>query len=168
MPSMVRMERILLARIAEKAMAIAWTSPDRKALMRYDSGTAASQLGITDQIGTTVIGSVFRTPMQVEKLTWQTTAEGGPHTLVNIYVYGLDSEGNPTGNILYSMRNVPNTDGEWSEHIPAQPVQAPNGCFVALNYPGFLGIAIDDNSKEWPMREHTYAFSTDYNSGEFM
>lgn len=109
---------------AEKAMAIAWTSPDRKALMRYDSGTAASQLGITDQIGTTVIGSVFRTPMQVEKLTWQTTAEGGPHTLVNIYVYGLDSEGNPTGNILYSMRNVPNTDGEWSEHIPAQPVQA--------------------------------------------
>lgn len=153
---------------AEKAMAIAWTSPDRKALMRYDSGTAASQLGITDQIGTTVIGSVFRTPMQVEKLTWQTTAEGGPHTLVNIYVYGLDSEGNPTGNILYSMRNVPNTDGEWSEHIPAQPVQAPNGCFVALNYPGFLGIAIDDNSKEWPMREHTYAFSTDYNSGEFM
>ena len=66
------------------------------------------------------------------------------------------------------MRNVPNTDGEWSEHIPAQPVQAPNGCFVALNYPGFLGIAIDDNSKEWPMREHTYAFSTDYNSGEFM
>ncbi len=149
-------------------MTVGWSAPDKKALLRYDSGNAASQLGLTNEIGTAVIGTVFRTPMQVEKLTWQTTVEGGPHNTVNVYVYDLDEEGNPTGNVLYSMRDVANADGEWTEHVPAEPVSAPHGCFVAINYPGFLGMAVDDNSKEWPFREHTYAFSTDFNSGEFM
>ena len=41
-----------------------------------------------------------------------------------MYAPDLDEEGNPTGNVLYSMRDVANADGEWTEHVPAEPVSA--------------------------------------------
>ena len=40
-------------------MTVGWSAPDKKALLRYDSGNAASQLGLTNEIGTAVIGYTY-------------------------------------------------------------------------------------------------------------
>lgn len=151
-----------------EAMKISWNSPAADAVLSYDSGVAASQVGFMESVGTIVIGSVFRTPMTLKGVRWFTTSEGGPHNEVHIYVYDLDADGNPCGDMLYSQRSVANTDGEWSSLTFAEAVEAPRGCFVSVNYPGFLGLGVDNAPKTHPQPAQTYAFSTDYNTGEFM
>lgn len=148
-------------------MMVSWTSPDLPAQIRYDSGEVASQFGITSEVGTSVMGTLFRTPMTVDTIRWQTTYEGGPHNTLNLYVYDLDENGKPTSKLLYSERSIWNVDGEWNVYALPEPIEAPNGCLVTLNYPGFLGIAIDEGGREYPFRKGTYWFSTDFNSGEF-
>ena len=150
------------------AVRIGWTAPDVRTLHRFDNGNVATQFGLSNQIGTAVMGTAFRTPMVVDTIRWQTTYEGGPHNIVNIYVYDLDEKGMPTGRLLFSERSVWNTDGEWSSFGPSEPIVAPNGCLVTINYPGFLALAIDDASRQYPYNRNTYYFSTDFNSGEFL
>jgi len=152
---------------ADGSATVEWTSPDVQGEVSYDSGVAASQIGLTDNLGTGVIGAAFRRPMLLENIRWQTTAEGGPHQRVNLYVYDLDADGNPTGTLLFSARDVENTDGEWSAYNLGEPVSAPNGCLVMLNYPGFLGLGMDMDSRANPYHENTYYYSVDYASGEF-
>lgn len=152
---------------ASDAATITWDTPAAATQFVYDSGTPSTQIGFSEEIGTIVIGSAFRTPMTLNKLSWYTTSEGGPHNTVNVYVYDLDSDGNPTGTLLYSQRSVRNADDTWTSLSLDNPVDAPHGCLIAINYPGFLGIGVDGDSKAFPLREHTYAYSTDYTSGEF-
>lgn len=152
---------------SDNAASLTWNSPSAETDFIYDSGKADTQIGFSESIGTIVIGTAFRTPMTLNRVSWFTTSEGGPHNSVNVYIYDLDDEGNPTGTMLYSERAVKNTDGQWTELTLENPVDAPRGCFVALNYPGFHGIGVDGDHKAFPFRENTYAFSTDYTSGDF-
>lgn len=152
---------------SDGAASLTWDSPSAETDFIYDSGKADTQIGFSESIGTIVIGTAFRTPMTLNSISWFTTSEGGPHNSVNVYIYDLDEEGNPTGTMLYSERAVRNTDGQWTELTLENPVDAPRGCFVALNYPGFHGIGVDGDHKAFPFRENTYAFSTDYSSGDF-
>lgn len=152
---------------SDGAASLTWDSPSAETDFIYDSGKADTQIGFSESIGTIVIGTAFRTPMTLNSISWFTTSEGGPHNSVNVYIYDLDEEGNPTGTMLYSERAVRNTDGQWTELTLENPVDAPRGCFVAMNYPGFHGIGVDGDHKAFPFRENTYAFSTDYSSGDF-
>lgn len=146
---------------------INWTAPDAPVTLKFDAGEPASQFGITDNIGTAVIGTAFRASGVYDKFSWLTTEEGGPHDKVNLYVYALDVEGLPTGNLLLSVRNVASVDGEWTEYVPEAPISAPYGCLVTLNYPGFLGLATDEAPREYPFETGRYYYSVDYSSGEF-
>ncbi|MBD5340627.1 MAG: T9SS type A sorting domain-containing protein [Bacteroides sp.] len=152
---------------ADNGMALKWNGPDKMTTLRYDSGEIYGQFGFEATIGTIVVGNVFRTPMELHNVSWMTTIAGGPHNTMNLYIYDLDEEGNPNGKILYSERAIANVDGEWLEHELTEAVSAPNGCLVALNYPGFHGIAIDNSSRSYPVVEKTVAYSVDYNNGEF-
>lgn len=152
---------------SDGAASLTWDSPSAETDFIYDSGKADTQIGFSESIGTIVIGTAFRTPMTLNSISWFTTSEGGPHNSVNVYIYDLDEEGNPTGTMLYSERAVRNTDGQWTELTLENPVDAPRGYFVAMNYPGFHGIGVDGDHKAFPFRENTYAFSTDYSSGDF-
>ena len=49
-------------------MKISWNSPAADAVLSYDSGVAASQVGFMESVGTIVIGSVFRSPMTLNSL----------------------------------------------------------------------------------------------------
>lgn len=156
------------AETTDDASRITWDGPSAMSDLRYDSGTAASQIGIQSPAGTVIIGTVFRTPMTLKGASWYTTSEGGPHNSVNIYIFDLDEEGNPNGTLLYSQRAVLNTDNQWNSIDIPDGVEAPRGCFVSVNYPGFHGIGIDNSPKTNPLKENVYAFSTDYNSGDYM
>lgn len=147
---------------------IAWEIPSAQSGLGYDSGNADTQVGIQSQAGTVIIGTVFRTPMTLKGASWYTTSEGGPHNSVNIYIFDLDEEGNPGGSLLYSQRAVRNDDNKWNSIEIPEGVEAPRGCFVSVNYPGFHGIGVDHSPKTHPFKENVYAFSTDYNSGDYM
>ncbi|MDE6417778.1 MAG: carboxypeptidase regulatory-like domain-containing protein, partial [Duncaniella sp.] len=154
----------------DEAVTLAWSNPATAAEFRYDSGILSTQIGFSNAIGTAVIGSVFRTPMTLREVSWYTTSEGGPHNTVHLYIYDLDEQGNPTGTLLYSERAIFNKDDQWTVYTLPAAVDAPRGCFVSLNYPGFHAIGLDDGATNpsYPVEGGRYAFSVDYNSGDFM
>lgn len=147
---------------------VSWAAPGTEATLRYDSGTAGSQIGFNDtESGAYAIGTAFRQPMLLEKVQWMTTLQGGPHNALHLYIYDLDENGEPTSTVLYSERSILNTDGELFTYTLPEPVEAPHGCLITLNYPGFLGLAIDNQSPAYPYLTGTYYFTSDYNSGNF-
>lgn len=152
----------------EETAEIVWDAPNAEMQLRKDNGVVDSQFGISnDEYGTSLLGTIFRTPMKLKKVQWQTTSEGGPHYIVNLYIYDLDEEGNVTDKLLYSERTVRNTDNTWMDYELPEAIDAPRGCCVALNYEGFLGIAIDDASVEYPFAANDYVFSSDFNYAMF-
>lgn len=154
--------------VADQQGTVTWNAPAEPVLLSYDSGTVGSQIGFNDtEQGTYAIGTAFRQPMLLEKVSWQTRPEGGPHNAVHLYIYDLDENGEPTSTLLYSERAIRNQDNVMNEYTLKEALNAPRGCLVTLNYPGFIALAIDDKSPAAPYKEGTYYFTSDYNAGVF-
>ncbi|MFQ9754691.1 MAG: T9SS type A sorting domain-containing protein [Barnesiella intestinihominis] len=101
-------------------------------------------------------------------MTWFTENYLTTHHTVNIFVFDLDTEGEPTSTILYSQTNVPNKDMEWSSFEFPEPINAPNGYMLALSYEGHVGLGLDTGEgPDYPFTEKTNCFSEDYTTGKF-
>ncbi len=129
---------------------LTWGTPGTGTLteFRYDDGTITGQLGYGSGGDDVRLGACHYHDARIEEVTWYLTGEGGPHTAVDIYIYGLDGTGMPdSGDELFSQTGVANTDLEWNLLELPSPVDAPNGFFIAVNYPaGFCGIGTDDGT----------------------
>ncbi|MCA1806476.1 MAG: choice-of-anchor J domain-containing protein, partial [Actinobacteria bacterium] len=136
---------------------------------RYDDGTATGQLGSGGGTLNTVLGSAHRNDAVLTEMSWYLTAEGGPHSTVTVWVFGLDENGQPNpGDVLYEMAGVPNTDEQWNTYEFTAPVEAPNGFLIGLSYAGFLAIGTDaGTSTEWPFMPNSNFFVGDYTADEF-
>lgn len=147
---------------------ITWQTADKKAELRKDDGKVAANIGIENAVDRTVIGTIYREPMQLTSVKWFLTAAGGPHYAVNVFVFDLDENGEPTNKILKSVDLTTTTDEQWSSCEFDEPVNAPRGCLVALGYYGYLGVGVDAGSDlSYPFAEHTHVFSGDYAGGDF-
>lgn len=148
---------------------VSWRTPGSAVTseFRYDSGVNDGQLGFSEGTATSVMGSTFARNAQVQEISWYTTAEGGPHTAVNVFVLALDAAGTPTSTVLYSAMNVPNTDLQWNTHVLSTPADAPNGFMLALSYVGFLGLGTDVPDATYPFMANTHFYAGDYTTGEF-
>lgn len=151
----------------EEGMEIRWNEAFNEAHLRKDSGKTNGQYGLSSDSGMGLIGTSFKTPLLLEEVSWYTTQEGGPHNTVNLYIFELDETGKPTDKLLYAKRSIINEDNQWMVHVLDTPIIAPHGCAVTLNYPGFLGIALDTVSYEFPFVEETFVYAKDYNKPEF-
>ncbi|PLX23661.1 MAG: hypothetical protein C0599_04045 [Salinivirgaceae bacterium] len=148
---------------------VTWLAPGSliPAEFRYDNGIQTGQLGSSSGTDNTVLGSVHRVNAQLMEVSWMTTAEGGPHATVNVFIFDLDENGAPTNNVLYSAMAVENTDMEWTVHTLPEPVDAPNGFMIAMSYAGFAGLGTTDPDEDYPYTDNTHYFSSDYTGGEF-
>lgn len=147
---------------------VSWQTADVKSELRKDDGKLSANLGINNAVQNTVIGTIYREPMQLTSVKWFLTSAGGPHYAVNVFVFDLDENGEPTNKLLKSVDLTTTTDEQWSSCTFDEPVNAPNGCLVALGYYGYLGIGLDSGSDlVYPFAEHTHVFSGDYTGGDF-
>lgn len=154
---------------SDKSLSISWETPDNAMLFRKDDGNVSGQFGVTTGAGRAVLGTVYHTPTTLTEVSWYTTSEGGPHYVVNLFIFDLDASGNPTNKILYSAKDLKNTDNQWNNYTLPEQVNAPNGFMVALNYSGFLGLGVDSGeSVEYPFENNTHACALDYTNGEFV
>lgn len=150
------------------SLQINWITAENKTEFRKDNGILASNLGIDNAIPKTVIGSIYREPLYISSVKWFLTPIGGPHYSVNILIFNLDENGEPTNEILLYKESVQNTDGQWMTYEFEEPVNAPDGCLIALSYYGYLGVGTDSGKDfAYPFSEHTYVFSGNYESGDF-
>lgn len=120
---------------------------------RYDSGEAADFIGWTHGNSMVIVGSAFYKKAKIKEISWYVTNRYGEHQNFNVFVFGLDEEGNPDPeNILYVARSVPYTDNAWSSHILNTPVEA-DGFMIAVSCDGFMGMGICQPTEEYPFEE---------------
>jgi hypothetical protein len=159
----------LTAEVVNDAAELSWTEPGTLVPVEflYDNGVQTGQLGSSTGTDNTVLGSVHRVNAQLQEVSWYTTAEGGPHSTVNVFIFDLDESGQPTSTVLYSAMAVENLDNEWNTLTLEEAIDAPNGFMVGVSYAGFLGIGTTTPDDDFPFIENTQYFSGDYTGGEF-
>ncbi len=159
---------LLKAELAGDDMRLDWKRPMDTRVFRHDNGVHGGRLGTAGSTAKSVYGSVFRTPAKLTGMTWFTENYLQSHPTVNIFVFDLDADGEPTSTVLYSEANVPNKDLEWITFEFPEPVSAPNGYMLALSYEGHVGLGLDNGEgPDYPFAEHTNCYAEDYTTGVF-
>lgn len=148
---------------------VSWDKTCTDIEFRYDDGECLSQLGFYEGTYKSIMGSVYRTPAVLSKMSWYQTSVGGPHSNVVVYVLDLDENGMPSSTVLYTKQNVPTADDAWSTHTFTVPVECPRGFMIAIGVSyGFMAIGTDSGvSDEYPFVENVSYYSGDYTTGIF-
>jgi hypothetical protein len=133
---------------------------------RYDDGVSTGQLGSSGGTLNTVLGAKHTSSAELTEMSWYTTAEGGPHTTIQIYVFGLTSAGLPDGNNVLYTASVTNTDATWNTHTFPTPITADGGFLIGIGYNGFAAIGTDDGvGAPYVFQNNTHYFVGDYTAG---
>lgn len=140
---------------------VEWEQPNFEC--RYDDGNIVDQIGYNNYGYRAIIGTVYRRAVKINKLQWYLTSESGPHPTVNLFVFTLDKNGEPTDTLLTSARDITNIDGKWNTFELPDPVTAPRGFYFAVSTSsGFTALAKTSVSENHPYLPHVYYASTDY------
>ena len=152
---------------SENGKKLQWDLTSSLKNFRRDDGSVNSQLNAGANNPYQIFGTLYKEYTILYNMSWQTTDNTCKHDKVNVFVFALNENGEPTTEILYSKENVPNTDWKWCTHTFETPVEAPNGFLVALTSDLPLDIAIDSgNDKEYPFIDNTN-YSGNYKMGIF-
>lgn len=159
----------LTAEVQDGQVKLEWKEPVDTRVFRHDNGIHGGRLGTTGSTAKSVYGSVFRTPAKLTGMTWFTENYLMTHPTVNVFVFDLNADGEPTSRLLYSKMNVPNKDLEWTSFDFPEPVNAPNGYMLALSYEGHVGLGLDTGEgAEYPFVGRTNCYAEDYTTGNFV
>lgn len=147
----------VVATIVDNAVELTWDGVEKVSTFRYDDGIVSGQIGSTAMNIYNIMGTAFRVPTIVNKVSWFLTSEGGPHEKVNIFIFELDEKGNPTNNLIKEVSDVQSSEDEWSSYTFDTPLNCTNGFLFALSYNGFLALGLDSGkSVEYPFIENTH------------
>ncbi|TVQ07231.1 MAG: T9SS C-terminal target domain-containing protein [Bacteroidetes bacterium] len=159
------------ATLVDDAAEVQWDAPIPGLFtgFRYDSGIVSGQLGFQNGTENSVMGAVHRRNAVIDEISWYLTGEGGPHNLVNIFVFGLDEEGMPDRNeLLYIAPNVNNTDDEWNTHVLPESLSVPNGFLIGVSTSGFLAMAHDTGAEPWEFQPNTQFATANFLQNDFL
>ncbi|MDR2907227.1 MAG: carboxypeptidase regulatory-like domain-containing protein, partial [Bacteroidales bacterium] len=147
-----------------------WKVPAMGTSFRYDADTFIGNNGLGSYYG--VMGMVQRVPAQLTSMSFyinefEQHAGLGPKE-VNVFVFDLNSNGLPTGKILFSQDDVPVTAVRaWTTFTFPEVVEAPNGFFVAISRTeGHMMLGQGPATAEWPEVSNTYYYG-DFNIEQF-
>ena len=156
------------ATLHDGQMSIAWEQPRDIRTYRHDNGVHGGRLGTPGSTARSVYGAVFRTPALLTGMSWLTESYLTTHPVVNVFVFDLDEEGEPTSHLLYSRQDAPNQDDEWTELAFPTPVDAPRGYMLAISCEGHVGLGLDTGEgPDHPFAEHVNCYAEDYTTGQF-
>lgn len=159
----IKLEGMLLRPTEVKAsnvdgcVKVEWTEPNGE--LRYDTGVYDNCIGFNNGYREMIVGTAYRCKATITEINWYVTDEDAEHSNFNVFVFGLDAEGNPDPkNILYTAANVDYTDNAWSVHRLSNPVEA-DGFMIAVSCTGFMGIGVTKPSDAYPFERgmHYYA-----------
>ncbi len=113
---------------------------------RYDDGNITGQFGVNGGGNDLRFGATHYYNAVLYEITWYVTNEGGDHNQVDLYIYGLDENGLPDpNNVFFETTGVHNWENTWNSYTLDEPVFAPEGFFVGINFPdGYMALGTDD------------------------
>ena len=137
---------------------ISWSDPLPE--YRHDSGNLYSVIGYVGGWKEIIFGTSFKKKARVKEISWY-AASGEEHSGFNVFVFGLDNNGNPDpNNILYNAYDVEYTDDAWSTHRLDTPVEA-DGFMIAVSCNGFMSIGITKPTEQYPFELNTCFYAGD-------
>lgn len=138
---------------------VTWERPVTTTRLKFDNGTPETPLGYDQGLYQNILGTIYREPMNVSDLEWYTFDNYGDNRQVTLYLISLDDLGEPTGEIIYSAKDIPNTPDTWSSWHIENPVECPNGFLLAISGVGNVCIAKDNSTTLTP---RTQLYSNTY------
>lgn len=146
---------------------ISWKAPVDARLKIHDNGHAAEDpMGYDAKNNIGVLGVVCRGGASLYGVDFyrkSTNYSADPPELVNVWIIGLDADGEPNGEIIYRKDNIKALSDGWTSVRFDEPVTTDNGFVVALNADGYLSLGRDDNPEM--VEPRTQVFSNSYVSG---
>lgn len=137
---------------------VSWDAPAYE--FRYDDGgEIIGQIGFNFCYENSEIGVVYRNIAELDEIKWYLTEEGGPHDKVNIRVYSLDENGEPTEKVLFEAIGVESTDNQWNTLVIDRPVKCPDGFILAIGsglVDCFVGLARTSDTEKNPFGPGMY------------
>lgn len=153
------------------ALNVTWNAPMNDPVEdRIDDGTITTSVGISNPTSTCAFGVVRKNPAQVYGVKFYLCGAATlTHYSVALRIFDLDTNGQPTSNVLYENTYVPVTDDQWTSYTLPAPVDCPNGYYIAISGSQYMNIAIDGDgdSQKYPFQEGVNCFTNDYTSGNF-
>lgn len=142
---------------------VSWLNPTEMITFRRDDGIATGGLGSNKGTDKTVVGAVYHTPAMLYTMSWM-TAKKGDYT-VNLFVFALKENGEPTSTVLFSAKDVLNHGGEINTYTFEEPINCPNGFLIGLSGTtvGNVAVACDGGtSAQWPFVPKVNYMAMDY------
>lgn len=154
-PSYLTMEDV------EEGKKLTWIAPLGVDEYRYDNGVKSTTISVAQGNENIVIGSVYREATRLINMTWYSAWDDAMNTAVNVFIFDLDENGNPTSKVLYEKMDVPNKYNSWNSYTFEAPVDCPNGFLIGLSVAnGLVSLGVDDGSvnPDYPILERAYGF----------
>lgn len=148
---------------------ISWKEPVEYKTFRYDNGKQTKNYGINGGNAYGVMGNLFRQPAKLTSASWYTIYDGyDDHDFVNLFVFDLDANGEPTNHILFAEPDIKNNNGEWTTYAFETPIDCPNGFIIALSVNnGYLALGATEEDEEYPFIPETQCSTQDYEHNVF-
>lgn len=146
---------------------VTWEKPAGYESYRLDSGVYDGRIGNVNGTKYSVYGNVMRTPARLRSISWYTDKYLQEHKTVNVFVFDLDTDGNPTSTILFKKEGVANTDNQWNKLTLDSAVDAPRGYMLAISVEGHAGLGLAATTDEYPFTASSTCYSDDYTQGDF-
>jgi len=144
-----------------------WKNPvNDDVTLRYDSNILINSLGTATSSSYAVFGNIFRTPGLYRGAQFYLSDSGEKIWGLTLVAFDLDENGEPTPNQL-ATKYVSVVQGDWNNVTFDAPVNAPRGCYIAVQYYGFVGIGCAEATDSYPFVEHVSCYTGDYTSGQF-
>lgn len=157
------------ADILQDGALVTWMMPLREQELRYDNGSYYGRISVQGE--NTAVGVRFAQPVILNAMKWVLTSDYAAST-VGVRVYALDENGNITDEILHEASGVPTLkydyDGnlQWSEYLFEEPIEADNGCLVAI-VGANLSVARDSGADPAYPYSCQYYTNNDYLTWDF-
>ncbi len=149
---------------------VAWDAPvDAPAAFRYDDGTDnfVHNMEMSATTRYTVAGVVYDTPAVFTSMSWNVWDSSNNGRPVDVVVFDLDENGQPTNRILYEEDGLESENYNWHECVFRYPVVAPRGALFTLRGDARLCMDGGGEDADWPRRAEKMVMSKDYRTEPF-
>lgn len=146
---------------------VTWSNPvNDDVTLRYDANLYFNSMGAPDYSGYAVFGNIFRTPGLYRGAQFYLGESNETIYGVTVMAFDLDDNGRPTSDVLGSAY-CSVTQGAWTTMDFYAPIEAPRGCYICVQYYGFVGLGVSEASESYPFVPGVSCYTGDYTTGQF-
>ncbi len=158
------------AEVSRENAKVSWDAPqDAVVEFRYDDGTDnyVHNMEMSATSRYSVVGVIYDTPAVFTSMSWNVWNSSNNGQPVDVVVFDLDENGQPTNRILYEEDGLESENYNWHECVFRYPVVAPRGALFTLRGDARLCMDNGGDDPAWPRMPEKMVMTKDYRTEPF-